>query len=79
MLMTQEAIIKEANKLSTQELFELSEKLWILADSRTDARGELTEEQLAELRRRYEDYKRNPKEGVDWEVFRERLEQSLKK
>lgn len=71
--MTKEAIIAEIKKLTPEEQREIAEMLW----ERDEYTHELSETQRAELKRRYNEYRKAPGRGSAWEDVRVRIEGSL--
>ena len=70
--MTTTELRKEAAALSLAEKIQLVEDLWDdIALSSED--WPLTEAQKAELNRRVEDFKRNPREGITWQEVKEEI------
>ena len=66
------SMLSDILKLSPQDRLELADAIW---HSLEDAPDEvlLTEAQRAELRARYEDYRRNPTAGSSWEEVEKRI------
>jgi putative addiction module component (TIGR02574 family) len=58
--------IPELKKLSTADKFALAVELWDELSSNSDAMP-VTEEQLNELDRRFEEYRQDPDKVVTWE------------
>ena len=67
-----EALLEKALELPIPERIKLVEDIWDSIAVVPDA-IRLTEEQMAEIDRRIEDYQANPDKLVPWEEARERL------
>ncbi|MBI1375289.1 MAG: addiction module protein [Phycisphaera sp.] len=65
--MDSKQILSEAMQLSPAERADLADRLW------ESVANELSDEQLAELDRRLEEYRANPGEGSDWDSVEARL------
>ena len=64
--------IPELQKLSTADKFALAVELWDELSSNPDAIP-VTEEQLNELDRRFEEYRRDPDKVVTWKEAKARI------
>jgi putative addiction module component (TIGR02574 family) len=64
--------IPELQKLSTADKFALAVELWDELSSNPDAIP-VTEEQLNELDRRFEEYRHDPAKVVTWEEAKARI------
>ena len=64
--------IPELQKLSTADKFALAVELWDELSSNPDAIP-VTEEQLNELDRRFEEYRQDPDKVVTWEDAKARI------
>jgi putative addiction module component (TIGR02574 family) len=64
--------IPELQKLSTADKFALAVELWDELSSKPDEML-VTEEQLNELDRRFEEYRQNPDKVVIWEEAKARI------
>ena len=64
--------IPELQKLSTADKFALAVELWDELSSNPDAIP-VTEEQLNELDRRFEEYRHDPDKVVTWEEAKARI------
>ena len=64
-------LLAELLELPPAERLELAEHLWDSLDA--DDLPPLTDDQVAELRRRIAEYRRDPSKGAPWEEVRERL------
>lgn len=64
--------LEEALKLPIPERIKLVEDIWDSIAAVPEA-VKLTDEQMAEIERRLEDYRKNPKNVIPWEEARERL------
>jgi putative addiction module component (TIGR02574 family) len=64
--------IPELEKLSTADKFGLAVELWDELSSNPDAIP-ITEEQLNELDRRFEEYRQDPDKVVTWEQVKARI------
>jgi putative addiction module component (TIGR02574 family) len=67
--------IPELQKLSMADKFALAVELWDEVTS-TPEEIPVTEEQLDELDRRFEDYRRDPSQVVTWEEVKAKLRSS---
>ncbi len=66
--MTVKAILEEAKKLDHDQLVQLRDELNALVSAEDDYKE--TPEQIAELIRRQKEHKKNPHEGLSWEVLK---------
>ena len=64
--------IPELQKLSTADKFALAVELWDELSSNPDEIA-VTEEQLNELDRRFEEYRRDPNKVVTWEEAKAKI------
>jgi putative addiction module component (TIGR02574 family) len=64
--------IPDLQKLSTADKFALAVELWDELSSNPDAIP-VTEEQLNELDRRFEEYRRDPDKVITWEEAKARI------
>ena len=64
--------IPELQKLSTADKFALAVELWDELSSKSDEIP-ITEDQLNELDRRFEEYRQNPDKVVTWEEVKARI------
>ena len=64
--------IPELQKLSTADMFALAVELWDELSSNPDEIA-VTEEQLNELDRRFEEYRRDPNKVVTWEEAKAKI------
>lgn len=65
-------LLEEALELSVAERIQLVGDLWdSISEIPQDI--ELTEEQRQELRRRIQDYRKNPQEGISWAELKARI------
>lgn len=72
MMLDPKSMLKDVLKLSPKERLELVEAIWQSLEEIPDE-FLLTEDQRAELRARYEDYRRNPNAGATWEEVEKRI------
>jgi putative addiction module component (TIGR02574 family) len=70
--MTYEAVLKEVMKLSIDDRTLLAHEIWRSVEDEAAA-AELSDAQRAELERRAEDARRNPGDGIPWDVVKARL------
>ena len=66
--------LSEILQLSVAERIQLVEDIWDSIAVVPEAVS-LTEEQKAELDRRLESYRANPKEGISWQELKDKLRQ----
>lgn len=66
--MSAEQILEEIRRLPEGERRELVERI---EDEFVDFDDELTPEQISELERRAEEFRKNPQRGIPWEQVRE--------
>jgi putative addiction module component (TIGR02574 family) len=64
--------IPELQKLSTADKFALAVELWDELSSKSDEIP-VTEDQLNELDRRFEEYRQNPDKVITWEEVKARI------
>jgi len=70
--MDSKQLLSEAMQLTPAERAELAQQLWDSVADEPDV-SDLSEEQIAELHRRLDDYRANPDEGSDWDSVEARL------
>ena len=68
--------LDDIRQLSVDERLELLEQIWETIAAEPD-HVRLSNDQVAELDRRLDDYERDPEQGSPWEQVRERIENSL--
>lgn len=64
-------LLEKAKALPIEQRAELANRLWEnLAEEGCDLDPDLTPEQVAELERRAEEFRKNPEDGIPWEDIR---------
>ena len=80
--MNKSLLLDELMQLSPTERLDIAEKLWDSVHPPGSARPDefvaLTEEQMAEIRRRVAEHERDPGSAIPWEEVRARLWARLK-
>ena len=63
-------ILEQIRRLPLEEQYEVAEKI---REEYGDFDDELTPEQIAELERRGEEFRKNPQAGIPWEQVRDEV------
>lgn len=71
--MTRSEILAELMKLDPEERMQVAEELWESVANEPDSPFALSDEKLAEIKRRDAELEADPSIGISWEAVRARL------